>query len=166
MGGGGGEHWKDVGGLYIDKVLILWTEVEPREATEFLDRAVGSESWAESQKDSKSPVRRVPASSWETEPWAALKSCCALLCFCFYCSVAQLCLTLCNPMDGSNQASLSSIISQSFLKFVSTESVMLSNHLILCHLLLLHSCMEAIKWFLGPYKRQESHRGALQTWRS
>ena len=64
MGGGGGEHWKDIGGLYIEKVLIPWSEVEPRKATEFLDRVVGSESWAESQKDRKSPVRRVPASSW------------------------------------------------------------------------------------------------------
>ena len=63
-GGWGGEHWKDIGGLYIEKVLIPWSEVEPREATEFLDRVVGSESRAESQKDSKTPVRRVLASSW------------------------------------------------------------------------------------------------------
>ena len=38
--------------------------MEPREVTEFLDRVVGSESRAESQKDSKTPVRRVLASSW------------------------------------------------------------------------------------------------------
>ena len=43
-------------------------------------------------------------------------------------SVAQSCPTLCNPMDNS----------QSLLKFMSIESVMLSNPLILCfpHLLL------------------------------
>ena len=40
-------------------------------------------------------------------------------------------------MDGSMQASLCFTISHSFLKFMSTESVMLSNHLILCHPLLL-----------------------------
>ena len=57
---------------------------------------------------------------------------------CCCCSVAKPCPTLCSPMDWStHQASLSFTISQSFLKFMSIESVMLSNHLILCHLLLL-----------------------------
>ena len=40
-------------------------------------------------------------------------------------------------MDCSTQAPLSSIISQSLLKFMSIELVMLSNYLILCHSLLL-----------------------------
>ena len=40
-------------------------------------------------------------------------------------------------MDYSSQASLSFIISQSLLKLVSIELVISSNHLILCHLLLL-----------------------------
>ena len=40
------------------------------------------------------------------------------------CSVAQLCLTLCDPMDATFEASLSFTISQSFLKFTSIESVM------------------------------------------
>ena len=40
------------------------------------------------------------------------------------------------PWTAAYQAPLSSTISQSLLKFVSTELVMLSNHLILCHLLL------------------------------
>ena len=43
------------------------------------------------------------------------------------------------PMDCSmpGSQSLSSTVSQSLLKFMSTESVMPSNHLILCHPLLL-----------------------------
>ena len=38
------------------------------------------------------------------------------------------------PWTATRQAPLSSTISQSFLKFMSIESVMLSNHLILCRL--------------------------------
>ena len=51
-------------------------------------------------------------------------------------SVTQSCLALCNPMDGSMQASLSITNSLSLLKLISIESVMPSNHLILCHPLL------------------------------
>ena len=51
------------------------------------------------------------------------------------CSVVQSCPTLCNPMDCSTQASLSSTI-WSLLTLMSIESVMPSNHLILCHPLL------------------------------
>ena len=51
--------------------------------------------------------------------------------------MAQSYLTLCNPMDSSSQIPLSSTISQSLLKFISFESMMLSNHLILCCPLLL-----------------------------
>ena len=74
------------------------------------------------------------------------------------CSVAQLCLTLCNSMacrflerclvtksfglfetlwTAAHQVSLSFSISWSFLRLIFTESVMPSNHLILCHPLLL-----------------------------
>ena len=52
-------------------------------------------------------------------------------------SVAQSCLTLCNPMDCSMQASLSITSSRSLLKLMSIEAVMSSNHLFLCRLLLL-----------------------------
>ena len=46
-------------------------------------------------------------------------------------SVTQSCLTLCNPMDYiAHQASLSITISWSFLKLMSIESVMPSNHLV------------------------------------
>ena len=57
---------------------------------------------------------------------------------CGGCSVAQSCLTLCDSMGtAARQASLSFTISQSLFKLMSLESVMLSNHLILCHPLLL-----------------------------
>ena len=99
-------------------------------------------------------------------------------------SVAQLCPTLCNPMDCSTpglpvhhqlpeftqthvhwvrdaiqpshplsfpvayQALVSSIISLNLLRFMSTESVMLPNHFILCHpLLLLPSVFPSIRVF-------------------
>ena len=52
-------------------------------------------------------------------------------------SVAQSCLTLSVPWTAPRQASLSITNSQSLLKLMPTESVMPSNHLILCHLLLL-----------------------------
>ena len=61
-------------------------------------------------------------------------------------SVAQLCLTLCNPMNCSTQASLSITNSRSLPTFMSIESVMPSNHLILCRpLLLLPSIFPSIR---------------------
>ena len=58
---------------------------------------------------------------------------------CFFChsvqfsSVAQSCPTLCDPMDfTAHQASLSISNSWSLLKLMSIESVMPSNHLLLC----------------------------------
>ena len=69
-----------------------------------------------------------------------------LFCCCRF-SVTKLCLTLCDPMDCS-APSLSFTISQSLLRFMSIESMMLSNHLILCHpLLLLPSVFSSIKVF-------------------
>ena len=49
------------------------------------------------------------------------------------CSALKLCLTLCNPWNVACEALLSSTISQSLLKFMSLELVMLFNHLILYH---------------------------------
>ena len=51
-------------------------------------------------------------------------------------SIAQSYLTLCDPVDCSNQASLSITNPQSLLKLMSIEVMMPSNHLILCHPLL------------------------------
>ena len=67
----------------------------------------------------------------------------------FYCcSVAQPCLTLCNPMDCSTPGFLSLTTSQRLLKLMSIESVMPSNHLFLCRpLLLLPSIFPSIRVF-------------------
>ena len=63
-------------------------------------------------------------------------------------SVTQLCLTLCNPWTEACQASLSITNSWNLLKFMSIESVMASNHLILCRpLLLLPSIFPSIRAF-------------------
>ena len=52
------------------------------------------------------------------------------------------------PWAAARQASLSFTISQSFLKHISIESVMLPNHIILCHaLLLLTSVFPSIRVF-------------------
>ena len=51
---------------------------------------------------------------------------------CCCCSVAKSCPTLCNPMDCSMPVFLLFAISQSLLKFMSIESVIPSNHRILC----------------------------------
>ena len=52
-------------------------------------------------------------------------------------SVGQSCPTLCNSMECRCQASLSIANSQGLLKLMSIQSVMPSNHLILCRPLLL-----------------------------
>ena len=62
-------------------------------------------------------------------------------------SVAQSCMTLCDP-TAVCQASLSITNSQSLLKLMSLESVIASNHLILCcPLLLLPSVFSSIRGF-------------------
>ena len=53
------------------------------------------------------------------------------------CSVTQSCPTFCNPMDCSTPGLPVHHISWSLLKLMSIESVMPSNHLILCHPVLL-----------------------------
>ena len=52
-------------------------------------------------------------------------------------SVAQSCRVFATPWTAAHQASLSITSSQSLLRLLSIESVMLSSHLILCHPLLL-----------------------------
>ena len=64
------------------------------------------------------------------------------------CSVTESCLTLCDPMYCSTQASLFFTVTQSLLKLKSIESGMPSNHLILCRpLLLLSSFFPSIRVF-------------------
>ena len=63
-------------------------------------------------------------------------------------SVVQSRSTLCDPWTAARLASLSFTNSQSLLKFMSIESVMPSNHLILCGpLLLLPSIFPSIRVF-------------------
>ena len=52
-------------------------------------------------------------------------------------SVSQSCATLCYPWTAARQAPLSIINSWSLLKLMSVDSVMPSNHLIICHPLFL-----------------------------
>ena len=62
--------------------------------------------------------------------------------------VQSLCPTLCDPMDCSMPGFLSITNSQSLLKLMSIESMMSSNHLILCRpLLLLPSIFPSIRVF-------------------
>ena len=67
---------------------------------------------------------------------------------CIFCSVAKSCLTLCNQMDCSMSGFSVLLCLQSLLRFVCTELVMLSNHLILCcPLLFLLSIFPSIRVF-------------------
>ena len=64
------------------------------------------------------------------------------------CSVTKSCLTLCDPQSAAHQGPLSSTISQSLLKLMSTQQVILSKHLILWyHCLLLCSLIPSIRVF-------------------
>ena len=70
----------------------------------------------------------------------------AVCCCC--CSLAKSCLTLCNLMDCSTPGfSVLPYLPWSLLKFTPIESVMLSNYVILCCLLLLPSIFPSIKVF-------------------
>ena len=63
-------------------------------------------------------------------------------------SVTQVCPTFCDPMDCSTPGFLSITNTQSLPKLMSIESVMPSNHLILCFpLLLLPSIFPSIRVF-------------------
>ena len=63
-------------------------------------------------------------------------------------SVTRLCLTLCDPMNHSTPGPLSITNSRSLPKPMSIVSVILSNHLILCHpLLFLPSIFPSIRVF-------------------
>ena len=78
------------------------------------------------------------------------------------CSVAKLCPTLRFRGLQHYQTPLSSTVSQSLLNFISIEWVMLSNHLILCHpLLLLPSIFPSIRIFSNELAL---HIGWLKYW--
>ena len=90
--------------------------------------------------DSDPESKRLGWSSLSTLIFNDISCCC--------CSIAQSCPTLCDPMDCSTPCSLSFTISRSLLKLTSIKLMMPSNHLILCHpLLLLLSVFPSIKVF-------------------
>ena len=68
-------------------------------------------------------------------------------CLTFCCSVAQSCPAVCSPVDCSTPAFPVLHYSRNLLKFISIESVILSNHLILCHPLILPSVFPNIGVF-------------------
>ena len=71
-------------------------------------------------------------------------------CWCYYCSLTKLRVTLETLWTAAQQTSLSFAVSWSSLKLMSIESVMPSNHLILCSsLLLLLSIFPSIRAFSG-----------------
>ena len=59
------------------------------------------------------------------------------LCFCYCCSVTQSCLTFCDPMDCSMPGCFVLHHHPELFKSMSIESVMPSNHLVLCFPLIL-----------------------------
>ena len=64
-----------------------------------------------------------------------------------HCSLTQSCPVLCDPMNCSRLGLLSFMISQNLLKLMSIESVMPSNHLVLCCLILLPSVFASVRVF-------------------
>ena len=77
------------------------------------------------------------------------------------------------PWTAAHQASLSFTISPSWLKLMSTESVMLSNHLILCRSLLLVPSVcprswakikQASRTVVFKSSRSENHPGSFPSW--
>ena len=94
-------------------------------------------TWQKSQRVGISLCLFLLRSKLQKSLWAvtaAMKLRCLLL---HFTSVTQFYPTLCDPMDCSTPGFLSFPISQCLFKLKSIESVMPSNHLILCHPLLL-----------------------------
>ena len=70
----------------------------------------------------------------------------------FFCSVAQSCPALCDPMDYSSPGFPALTLSWSLLKLMSVKSMMPFNHLILCRpLLLLPSIIPSIRIFSSEF---------------
>ena len=74
--------------------------------------------------ESHTSERQILETTWKPQGKLSLFCCCP---------VAQPCLTLCDPTDGSTPGFPDLPISWSPPKPMSTESVMPSNHLVLCH---------------------------------
>ena len=91
----------------------------------------------------KEIVAKKPEYRYLKSPWCHCKWSMLFHCHCC-CSVAQSCVTLCEP-HAACQASLTITISWSLLRLMSIELVMPSNHLILRRPLLLTSTFPSIR---------------------
>ena len=83
-------------------------------------------------------LSKIQTSFWEVKPRISSVQ---------FSSVAQSCLTLCDPMNCSTPGLPVHHQQLEFTKPMSMESVMPSNHLILCHPLLLPSIFPSIRVF-------------------
>ena len=100
----------------------------------------GSLAAGGSQSSTPNPMREGPRAALVTMHATSTSCCC--------CSVIQSCPSLVTPRTAARQASLSFTISQSLLRLMSIQSMMPSNHLILCHpLLFLPSIFPSIRVF-------------------
>ena len=89
--------------------------------------------WTKVGRSTQSEPAKVTEQAWGTSGKQFLAPCRSL---------GKSCPTLCDPIAAAHHTSLSFAISWSLLKVMSIESVMPSNHLILCpHLLLLPSVL-------------------------
>ena len=107
---------------------------------EFLDHRIYI--WASSECPAKKLSKVLDANLYSDEPWMRTSST-----LCCYCLLAKVVSDSVTPWTEPLQASLPYPISQNFFKYMSIESVMTSNHLILCHPLLLPSIFSSIRVF-------------------
>ena len=120
------------------RILLLTQQTRPEDLL-FARNCIKHRRWRD--KEAMFPVGRAWLDSWLLT-WQLLLILSFLLCFLLLlqCSSVQSlsCVWLfATPWTAARQASLSVTISQNLLKLMSIESVMPSNHLILCHPLLL-----------------------------
>ena len=99
-------------------------------------------SWETCKWLKKQQLKQVTVPNWERNITKIYISPCSFNLYAELSSVAQSCLTLCNPMVSLSITSL-----RSLLKLMSIKSVMPPNQLILCHPLLLPSIFPSIGSF-------------------
>ena len=118
--------------------LLIWCDIN-KKLPNFVGEGHGNPFQYSCPENPMEPGRLQSMGSQELDMTEQLKHTILNIIFVFvnaYCTVAKLCPTLCDPIDCKCQPPLSSSISWSLLKFMSVESVILSNHLILCCTLL------------------------------
>ena len=106
-----------------------------------MDRGAGlATMWDNKESDMTEQLKQKNTYRWSTDTWKVAQHNYQ------FSSVTQLCLTLCDPTDCSMPGFPVHQL-RSLLKFMSIESVMPSNHLILCHPLLPPSISPSIRVF-------------------